>query len=303
MTKIYLSKYFLIALLFIVTGSTSLSSQPQLKETIPGTEASFQLMLIPAGSFTAEDGKKISVDAFYMSEFEVTNDLYMIFRRKELDNNESNLSTNYKPDAVTRPSPPYEDMSWGMGKGEVFPAVSMTQQAALEFCRWLYLKTGRFYRLPTEAEFTYVSITGALSDEPLSEQAWAAENGKNKYHAVGKLKPNKYGIYDLYGNLLEWTADSWNTTPYTDGNNNPWAIPTKRNYRVLKGGSFIDRESDITPHARFKSELKWQERDPQIPKSKWWLTDGSHIGFRVVSPEKQPTKKEIDAFFEKAIVY
>ena len=131
------------------------------------------------------------------------------------------------------------------------------------------------------------------------------ENNESQYKIVGSVEEEK-GIYDLFGNVLEWTLDSWEDEflgSYTGKTiKNPWVVPTKKHYRVLKGGSFFDSAEDLDAKTRFKSERKWQERDPQIPKSKWWLTDGSFIGFRLVSPVNEPSSAEIKAFFEKAIV-
>ena len=70
----------------------------------------------------------------------------------------------------------------------------------------------------------------------------------------------------------------------------------------IKGGSFKDRTKNLNAFARFKSDKEWQERDPQIPKSKWWLTDGPFVGFRIVKPETNMTHKEILAFYDEALV-
>ena len=57
----------------------------------------------------------------------------------------------------------------------------------------------------------------------------------------------------------------------------------------------------LRPAARLRSNLKWNVRDPQIPRSKWWNTDAPFIGFRIVRPAKQPTADEVNAFFDKLL--
>jgi formylglycine-generating enzyme required for sulfatase activity len=283
--------------LVCILSHISFSQKDVLVEKIPGTDVSFKSIRIEGGSFQAEDGRQIMVSPFYMGTHEVTYDLFVLFEEKSMDTEATNNSEEYSPDAIARPSPPYEDMTWGMGKEGGYPAVSMTQQSALIFCQWLYLKTGRFYRLPTEAEWTYAALKGNQKADP--EFAWLSNNSEDKYHLVGSKAPNDLGLYDMYGNVLEWTLDDWQETPYPS-EENPWAIPEKRHYRVLKGGSFFDDPEDINPHTRFKSDRKWQQRDPQIPKSLWWLTDGSFVGLRLVSPVDQPSYEEIETFFQNA---
>ncbi len=278
--------------------STVLSQENLIEEKIPGTEVSFTMKKIEAGNFETEDGRKIEIDPFYMGTHEVTFDLFVLFEERTMDDEKTSNKKGYQPDAITRPTPQYMDMTYGMGKEGGYPAVAMTQQAALEFCKWLYLKTGKFYRLPTEAEWTYVALKGGQQDG--DEYSWTVENSDDKYHVTGSKKPNDLDIYDMFGNVLEWTLDDWQDTPYATLKN-PWSIPERKHYRVLKGGSYYDNSTEINAHTRIKSDRNWQKRDPQIPKSKWWLTDGSFIGFRIVSPVDQPSYEKVMAFFEQAI--
>ena len=83
----------------------------------------------------------IRLSPFWMGAYEVTFDEYDLFF------NDVSLSQNIVTDAVTRPSSPYIDMTLGMGKEGGFPANSMQQYGALMYCKWLYKKTGIFYRL------------------------------------------------------------------------------------------------------------------------------------------------------------
>jgi len=252
-----------IIFFFIFSSVCSLQSQELLSDTIPGSDVSFTLKFILGFD---------TIPNFYIGTHEVTHDMFVLFKRKEFDSAASDLSNDFQPDAITRPTPPYEDMTWGMGDVGGFPAVSMTQQGALRFCQWLYLKTGRFYRLPTPEEWTYVASKQEKVD------GWFYENSNDKFHKTG-LRENLSGIYDLFGNVVEWTM----------------------NKKVLKGGSFIDDTANINAEAIIKYDRKWQQRDPQIPKSIWWLTDGSFVGFRLLSPEVQPSKHEVEAFFTKWI--
>ena len=144
-----------------------------------------------------------------MGAYEVTFDEYNLFF------NDVSLSQNIPTDAVTRPSSPYIDMTLGMGKEGGFPANSMQQYGALMYCKWLYKKTGIFFRLPTEAEWEYACRAGSTTFILLEmmQQNWMnmhgiATNSENKYHKVGQKKPNAWGLYDMLGNVGEWVLGS-----------------------------------------------------------------------------------------------
>ena len=279
-------------------------------EKIPETEISFDMVSLPAGSFIIgspeshpdhkpDEGpqKEVAVDAFHIGKYELTWDVFELFFKQNKDIfvklGEDKVM---KIDAITRPSPPYEDPSYGMGK-DGFPAVSMSAYSALVFCKWLSTVTGKFYRLPTEAEWEYAARAGTETEysygdgtEDLDAYAVYYKNSDNGYKKVGTKKPNPWGLFDMHGNVAEWTLDEYKEDAYaiTD-DENPWIIPTVIHPRVIRGGSWDDNADKLRSASRTASSLNQQKRDPQIPKSFWWFTDSNYVGFRLVSPKEQPT--------------
>lgn len=301
---------FLISIPFFAQED---SFKPYTQE-IPGSEVSFKMVAIPGGEFLMgspedEEGRaahegpqtKVKVDSFWMEEHEVTYDEFKMFQSESND-------TDPVVDAVARPTPQYVDLSWGMGKEGGYPVNSMSQYTALAYCQWLYEKTGDFYRLPTEAEWEYAGRADSKDAyhfgndaDDLEEYAWYAENSDDEYQKVKQLKPNEWGLYDMHGNLAEWTLDQFDEAYFDhvkDQNDNP-QIPVEKRYPVtLKGGHYDASAEDLRSAARLASDKSWNARDPQTPKSKWWLTDAPFAGFRVVKPLNQPSKEEIEAFFD-----
>ena len=253
----------------------------------------------------------VQVDSFWMAKHETTWDLYNLFMSRNLDEFQpvfnSKNEVNIDIDAVSGATTPYVEMSFGMGT-DGFPAISMTQLAAKKFCQWLSAITGNFYRLPTEAEWEYACRAGSekaysFGDDPkeLNNYAWFKDNSNNKYHKVGQKLPNNWGLYDMHGNVSEWTLDAYNATTYLKASQNliknPIVKPIKLYPRVVRGGSWKSSYFRLRSASRQASSKQWKKQDPQIPRSKWWHTDAQFVGFRVVRPYITPTIEEQNEYW------
>ena len=291
--------------------------QKGYEQSIPGTAVKFKMVAIPGGSFTigspqsekgrAEDEgpqKKVQVSGFWMGATEVTFAEWDAFFK----NMDVPQTKDIAVDAVSRPTAQYIDLTWGMGRDARQPTNSMSHQAALMYCKWLYEKTGVFYRLPTEAEWEYACRAGSQTATPfkndpaaLSSYGYFTTNSDGKFQKTASLKPNAWGLYDMLGNLSEWTLDQYLPDSYkklADNTKDPLTPPGSKYPKVVRGGSYMDPAEELRCSNRIASDAGWNKRDPQIPKSKWWLTDGMFVGFRIVRPEKAPSETEIQKFFE-----
>ena len=310
MKKFTLSFFLLLLIPFIDQAQ---NIKPQTEEIlIPGSTLHIKMVSLKGGSFTmgnnasAKPNEKparvINVSDFSMGVYEITHDQFDLFFKDE------GTSQGSKEDAITRPTPQYIDLSWNMGKEGGFPVNSMSVDGAMMFCRWLYNKTGIFFRLPSEAEWEYAARAGSktayfFGSDPalLPQYAWFKNNSKNKYQKVGTKKPNAWGLYDMLGNVAEWTMDQYDPEYYKklpDNASDPTNPPVSRYPRSIRGGSYLDDAATLKVSTRLFSEPSWNKRDPQIPKSRWWLTDGMFAGFRIVKPAKQPTAEEAEKFYK-----
>ena len=306
----------LLSVVLIAFGQNKPANFEAYQQTVPGSQIKFKMVPIPGGDFTmgtpasekgrsAEEGpqRKVGISPFWMGATEVTHDEFLIFF------NDESFVRNSKVDAVTRPTTQYIDLSWGMGKAGGFPFNSMSQLTAMMYCKWLYKKTGIFYRLPTEAEWEYACRAGTktpyyFGSDPkmLDAHAWHAGNSDGKYHKVAQKKPNAWGLYDMLGNVAEWTLDQYDAkylANLKDGVKDPMTEPKSKYPKTLKGGGYTESASQLRSGARFASDPSWNKRDPQIPKSKWWLTDAAAVGFRIVRPLQQPSPEEAEKFYQK----
>ena len=274
--------------------------------TIPNTTILYDMAPIPAGEFTmGSDVKpderpahKVRVDAFWMQTHEVTWDEYRLFMFASQGGEAARKDATV--DAVSRPTRPYVEMSFGMGING-FPAISMTQHAANKYAEWLSARTGEFYRLPTEAEWEYACRAGATAaPTPLADYAWFAANSSGKYQKAAAKKPNAWGLYDMLGNVMEWTLDQY--APYTAGaQTNPWVKATGPYPNAVRGGSWNDHPEALTCTARTASSADWKQQDPQLPKSIWYMTDAQWLGFRLVRPSVLPTAEEMYRYWNNGL--
>ena len=246
----------------VVLATGACAAQGAYRDSIPGTLVTFDMVAVSAGT-TKVAGKDVQVPAFLIGRTELSWDAYDAYMLSKPDASEKPAAG---ADAVSRPSRPYGAPDYGWGH-RGFPAISVARGGAESFCAWLSARTGKKYRLPTEAEWTRAAALASggkpSSAARMDALAWHAGNAKGTTHASGTRQADLLGLHDLFGNAAEWVVSD-------DGK------------YVVRGGSFRDTRQGVGPEARAEQDDSWQERDPQIPKSKWWLSDGPFIGFRIV---------------------
>jgi len=137
-------------------------------------------------------------------------------------------------------------------KGDDTPVVEVSWQDAKDYCAWLTEKAGRPIRLPSEAEWECACRAGGAGEftfgddeERLSQNAWFGEDRESGARAVATKRPNRWGLYDLHGNVWEWCEDTYHESyedaptdgsAWTEGGEMWQGSP----YRVYRGGGFDD---------------------------------------------------------------
>ncbi|MEO5800656.1 MAG: SUMF1/EgtB/PvdO family nonheme iron enzyme [Gemmatimonadales bacterium] len=268
--KVSRRTHSLLVMSLLVAGAGTAAAQGSERfvpytDTIPGALLSFVMLPVPAGTITVSTATgplKVPVAAFWIAKSEITWDMYDIFAfRLDVPRDE-----RPKIDISARPSRPYGAPDKGYGHSG-FPAIGMTATAAEAFARWISAKTGHSYRIATDAEWTHAAElafgTSPLSRQRLDATAWTRENADAQTHAVGLKLNDRIGVQDLFGNAAEWvtTADSG---------------------FALRGGSYRDPAAQITTVWSARQDPTWNQTDPQIPKSRWWLSDAPFTGIRLV---------------------
>lgn len=292
--------------------------------------AKYQMVPIPGGEFLMgspddetdrfdDEGPqhKVKVEPFWMGKYEVTWDMYNPFMITEVPREKNGAPKKIEPNAamediVSAPTTPYVEMSFGMGT-DGYPAIAMTQHAANKFCQWLSAQTGHFYRLPTEAEWEYAcraGTTGAFhcDESELADYAvYDPTQVRTGYAKVGTKKPNPWGLYDMHGNVMEWCLDQYIEDSYQEraGGNvvlSPLVKPTKLYPRIARGGSWYDPALELRSARRVGSDKAWKVQDPQLPKSIWYHTDATWLGFRIVRPLKVPSAQKMEEYWNLGVI-
>lgn len=194
----------------------------------------------------------VQLSSFYMSKYEVTQELWMF------------VMGGKNPSKVVGDSLPVTGVSW---------------YEAQTFISKLNLLTGKKYRLPTEAEWEYAARGGDLSknykysgSNDLEEVAWCKDNSEDKPHAVGTKKPNELGIYDMSGNVYEWCSDGFDL--YEWNSSVPLENPTGYNLsetKVYRGGCMTS----------YPDVCRVSARNQSIPNAQF-----NHVGFRLALDEE-----------------
>lgn len=269
-------------------------------QTLAGTDVTFDMIYVAFGDdFKGSDvsENKAHKQDYYISEYEVTWDMYKLFLERTVDRavaENIDDQVEMEVDAVTGATVPYVDMSLGMGTDAGLPVCNVTVLSASRFCQWLSAKTGKFYRLPTEEEWENAALAGSSTKfffgedtADLDDYAWYKNNSDDSYHHVGMKKPNLLGLYDVYGNVAEWALRPTRKM----GSGITTFIP------VLKGGAYHMSGEEIDTKSYLEPSKRWKERDPQFPRSKWWYTDAGFVGFRIVNPVHTPPKSELNLYW------
>lgn len=158
-------------------------------------------------------------------------------------------------------------------KGRTLPVDGVSWDDAQEFIKKLNQKTGKRYRLPSEAEWEYAARAGSTTEFSFGDDvsqshdySWSFKNSNSQTHPVGEKFSNKFGLHDMHGNVWEWCQDCWNVN-YVGAPNDgsPWLVEGCT-FRVLRGGAW----------GRFESTLKSAYRYSAAAAIK-----GEEFGFRV----------------------
>ena len=296
-------------------------------EQIPGTAVSFNMIAIDGGTFKMGSPEKepfrnkdespqheVTLSPFFMSEVETTWNQFWAFYSETMSEGRTPPELVYQNnlnamgvDAISGPTPPFgfPDQGWGQGDR---PAITMTHYAAETFCQWLSEKTGKKYRLPTEAEWEYAArggketsyfFPGSAKDfsdhgfmrnifkpktDSISSYVFYNKNSSGRTQLPSEVMPNPFGLKNMLGNVMEYTADKYDSEAYKNrGSNTVNPIVTEGDEWVVRGGFYNSDAADVRSAARSHTEHDdWMRTDPQQPKSIWWYSDIKGIGFRVV---------------------
>ncbi|MCM2265742.1 MAG: formylglycine-generating enzyme family protein [Desulfuromonadales bacterium] len=232
----------LISLSLLVSVPTSAFSaeRPPADYVDPVTDMEF--MAIPGSTFVMGDKEdersqpqhEVTIKPFLFGRFEVTFEQYAKFCS-----------------STGRPIP--SDSGWGMADR---PVINVSWQDAVDFTKWLSGKSGKTFRLPSEAEWEFAARGGATTKFP-----WGDEIGRNIANCkecgsewddrmtapVGSFAPNGYGLYDMTGNVYEWCLDARHDSYLgAPADGSVWGQNGKSNDMIIRGGAWNQPVKELT---------------------------------------------------------
>ncbi len=272
---------------FAAEGSAADPKFTNYVQQVPGQTYTFEMVAIPGGEITLgspanEAGREKSdvsqhqakIKPFWMGKCEVSWQEflpYVFIDQKEVLRQVDKIEGIVDTDGISHPTKPYGSVYRERGE-KGYPAIGMGYPSAREYCRWLSKKTGLHYRLATEDEWEYACRAGATTayfwgddSAQAKDYAWYKDDSKDTTHPIGKLKPNKFGLYDIAGNVAEWVAKENTNAP-----------------AVARGWAWSEPVTKLRCAARMIETPEWNELDPQFPQSIWWLSAADFVGFRIV---------------------
>ena len=237
-------------------------------------------LYVPAGAFKmgdnfgdGEDRERpvhvVQLDAYYIGKYEVTNGDWKKFQADPMYDDPA-IWPEGRP--VPKDQSPYWTQPQNHGGGtpdsDNYPILGVNWDAATAYCNWLSRKTGKKYRLPTEAEWekaargtdqrrfpwgneidhSYANFVGSQRFD--TAQIVGFYDGSKRGDFQTKNGASPYGAMDMAGNVMEWCQDWYQRDYYKfSPRKNPQG-PAKGAYRVLRGGSFFFEAQDLRSYAR-----------------------------------------------------
>ena len=259
---ISLSALILISVLLFIIFSD--------KNKISSSSEGPRMVLIQGGTFDMgkiDSGSKevvhsVTISSFYMNRYEVTNSEYCAFLNSMGNQTEGGsiwINVDGKECGITKWS---TSGTFKVKDGyENKPVIYVTWFGAVAYCNWLSEKDRlsqcygqkdkrgncdikkNGYRLPTEAEWEYACCGEDLTYDKINNMAWYRYNSGNNTHDAGQKSPNKFGLYDMRGNVWEWCNDwygDYSPEPVTDPGGTSYGA-----YRIGRGGSFMTGEESL----------------------------------------------------------
>ncbi|MCX6602943.1 MAG: formylglycine-generating enzyme family protein [Acidobacteria bacterium] len=229
-----------------------------------------EMLVVPAGAFTMGDtfgdgdsregpAHAVTLDAYYIAKFEVTNGDWKKFLNDQGYNDTKLWPGGY---VVPKDQSPYWTQAINHGGAtegsDKYPVLGMNWDAATAYCNWLSAKTGKKYRLPTEAEWEKAARGtdkrrfpwGNTIDYDHANYAGAQKFDTGKEVGSYPKGASPYGVMDMAGNVMEWCSDWYQRDYYKESPKKNPKGPEKGAYRVMRGGSFFFESKDLRTYAR-----------------------------------------------------
>ncbi len=241
---------------------------------VPISKGSFMMGTPESESGHQSDEAQVPVTItkdFQIGAFEVTNSQYLRFlidASVKFDDGWIDIENG----PITRSGSGFALRDSGSGNQ---PVTYVSWHGAVAFCAWLSKKEGRTYRLPTEAEWEYAARAGTTWAYPWGDQFDNSRANVNSSGVknVGSYAPNRWGLFDVVGNVWEWTAD-WYAEKMSGGVDP--VGPSEGSYRCFRGGSF----------GRSPGHARCGYRDRGVPSGR-----SGYQGFRVAASPMGPAVK------------